>query len=246
MQNSWFSSKMFFWIFAALILPGLLWQGSASASQHDKTGGKAAIRLDDFTKTYPPGFSPGYWKYKKHKPFFGQGDRSYFQFVHDGPDQHFIHLQSGNNNFFTIGNHNEFSLKTWPILAWEWKMGKIPKQSSALDRKRDDQAGALCVVFDLGTFGFGTALCYFYEFFGPKNKNIQHENMKNMRFIILRTQAEDGVRKWYGERRNVFQDYVAGFGKPPDKKAVVVVQIDSDSTKSQAEAFYRNMYRRMQ
>ena len=50
--------------------------------------------------------------------------------------------------------------------------------------------------------------------------------------------GEDGVGQWITEARNVHEDYKKIYGEPPGEEAQVVsVTIDSDDTRSRAEAY---------
>ena len=214
----------------------------AMGSQHASPGD--FLRLDDFKKTYPPGKIPGKWKARYLLPYFGRGDRAHIHFVHDGPGQHFIHLETGKDNWLSLGMDVAFRAKDWPVLEWEWKVGKFPKGGDVRKADKDDQAGAICFIIGYGTFGYDSALCYLYENTGPKNKLLIHRKNKNTRFYFPRTREADGGQRWYKERRNIFQDYRKAFGKPPKKKGLIVLLIDSDSTETSAEVFYRNLYLR--
>ena len=94
-----------------------------------------------------------------------------------------------------------------------------------------------------GLVGFDS-LCYIWENGGPKDTPITSTKRDASRYLILRTAKEDGTGKWYLERRNILEDYTRVFGEAPREKAIIGIQIDSDSTESSAEAYYRNIYRR--
>ncbi len=98
----------------------------------------------------------------------------------------------------------------------------------------------MCLIVNPGLFGFKT-LCYLWENEGPKDKPLTSTKRDDSRYLILRTKAEDGMGEWKKEQRNLLTDYKRVFGKAPDDKAIVGMQIDSDSTESAAEAFYRNI-----
>lgn len=230
---------------AALAVAGMLFVfsggGSTMGSEHAEGD---AIRLDDFKKTYRPGKLPPGWISRYFAPYFGSGERALIQFVHKSPRQHYIHLASGKDNFFSLALKAPFRAEDWPVLEWEWKIGKFPKGGDVRKDGKDDQAGAICFILGLGTFGYDTSLCYFYENSGPKNKLLIHRNKKNNRFFFPRTREADGGNRWYKERRNLLKDYKKAFGKPPNEKGLIVMFIDSDSTETSAEAFYRNIYLR--
>ena len=227
------------WLAVVAVL--LLGAGFTSASNHTEG---AFIRLDDFSSSHPPGETPDKWKFKKFKPIFGSGERTFFQFVHQGPERHYIQMASGRNNFFSLIYPREFHLKDWPVLEWEWKVTKLPKGGDVRNKKYDDQAGSLCVIFGLGTFSYDQGLCYFYENAGSKGEIQVHPQADYTRYALLRTGEADGIGKWYRERRDLMADYIATFGRPPGQKGLIVMQIDSDSTGTAAEIFYRNLVQR--
>ncbi len=203
-----------------------------------------AVRLDNFDRTYPPGEAYGSWDLQKISPLFGSGADTFFQFVNGpGPDGHYIHLRSGRNNSFSLGAKDKFRLQDWPILEWEWKVTRTPKGGDVRVKERDDQAGSMCVIVNPGLTGFDS-LCYLWENDGPKEQLIVSTKRDASRYLILRTAKADGTGSWYKERRNMLEDYTKVFGKPPSEEAVIGMQIDSDSTESTGEAFYRNIYRR--
>ncbi|MDH5751553.1 MAG: DUF3047 domain-containing protein [Deltaproteobacteria bacterium] len=202
-----------------------------------------ALRLDDFDKTIKPNSTYGKWNSKKFSPVFGSGDTYFFQFVHKSADEHYLHMKSGKNNSFTVGIEDEFEVKDWPILEWEWKIDKLPARGDVRVKERDDQAGAMCFIVNPGLTGF-QSLCYIYENDGPKDTPITSTKNEDARYLILRTGKEDGTGKWLKEKRNMLEDFKKVFGSEPKKKAVIGVQIDSDSVQDKSEAFYRNIFRK--
>lgn len=203
-----------------------------------------AVRLDDFTRRYEPGELYGSWEVRKIAPLFGSGADQFFQFVDTGgADGHYIQLRSGRNNSFSLGRSDGFRLQDWPILEWEWKVTRTPKDGDVRVTARDDQAGSICVIVNPGLIGFDS-LCYLWENAGPKDTPITSTKRDASRYLILRTAQADGVGRWYAERRDMLADYTRVFGRPPAHDAVIGMQIDSDSTASGGEVFYRNIYRR--
>ncbi|MDH4247244.1 MAG: DUF3047 domain-containing protein [Deltaproteobacteria bacterium] len=204
--------------------------------------GQESVRVDDFQKTYKPNQTFGHWNARKFAPVFGNGDVYFFQFVHEG-ETHHLHLKSGKDNSFSVGVEEDFEVKDWPVLEWEWRVTQLPAGGDVRIKEKDDQAGAMCVIVNPGLTGF-SSLCYLWENDGPKDKPLVSTKKDNARYLILRTGAADGTGKWYSERRNILEDFTRVFGRAPDKKAVLGIQIDSDSVAGQAEAFYRNISRK--
>jgi hypothetical protein len=200
--------------------------------------------LDDFAETHAPREVYGDWTVRKFKPVLGSGDQFFFQFVHNATE-HAIVLKSGNDNSFSVGiTDKPFHVEDWPVWEWEWKMVRLPKGGDVRVRERDDQAGSVCLIVNPGLIGFKT-LCYLFENDGPKDKPIISVQRDDSRYLILRTvKSGDPMGTWLKERRNVLQDYQRLFGKAPEQLAIFGFQIDSNDTKSSAEAHYRNVYLR--
>ena len=205
--------------------------------------GQQELRLDVFSKTHSPNTAIPGWDSRKIAPFFGSGDRFFFQFVHKSDQEHYLHLKSGKNNSFSVGSEQRFKLQDWPILEWEWKVTQFPKGGDVRVKALDDQAGAICVVVNPGLVGFDS-LCYLWENDGPKETPITSSKRDDSKYLILRTAKADPTGDWVKERRNILEDYKRLFGREPTKEAVIGVQIDSDDTASSAEAFYRAIFLR--
>jgi hypothetical protein len=185
----------------------------------------------------------GNWKARKFSPVFGNGERYFYQFVHQGPD-HEIVLRSGTDNSFSLGLEKLFRLQQWPVVEWEWRMVKLPLGGDVRVREKDDQAGSLCFIVNPGLVGF-KSLCYLFENDGPKDTPLVSPQRGDSRYLIVRTaKAGDPVGVWLKERRNVLADYTRVFGKEPQEDAVIGFQIDSNDTQTSAEARYRNVYLR--
>jgi hypothetical protein len=54
-------------------------------------------------------------------------------------------------------------------------------------------------------------------------------------YIVLRS-GFDEVGKWVTERRNVVEDFRAIYGEAPDNPSALSLSIDSDDTRSSADA----------
>ena len=200
-----------------------------------------ALRIDDFSKTLPPDELPAGWDTQKFSPRLGTGDVFFVEFVHDGTAEgHFIHVKSGTNNSFAVGSERKFKVKDWPWLEWEWRVTQLPRGGDVRIKERDDQAGAMCVIHDPGLLSAET-LCYLWENKGPKGAELTSTKRDASKYIILRADDTDKLGEWHSERRNIWEDFKKLFGKEPAKDTVIGVQIDSNDTKSYAEAYYRNI-----
>jgi hypothetical protein len=198
------------------------------------------VRLDTHTKTLPPLALPEQWQARKIDPIFGSGEIYFFQFVNNGPDEQYIHLRSGRNNSFSVGHELRFRLQQYPELSWEWRITQLPKDGDVRILEQDDQAGSMCVIVDPGLIGF-KSLCYIWENDGPIDLPLTSRKRDDSKYIILRTGKAPPFGDWVAERRNMLQDYQLAFGEAPKEEAIIGMQIDSNSTRSVSEAFYRRI-----
>ncbi len=198
------------------------------------------LRLDTYPKTLPPLDLPNEWQSRKIDPIFGSGDVYFFQFVNDGVDKQYIHLRSGRNNSFTVGHEKRFRVEEFPELSWEWRVTQLPKDGDVRNADRDDQAGSLCLIVNPGLIGF-KSLCYIWENDGPLDLPLTSQKRDDSKYIILHTGKAPPFGEWVAERRNILQDYRLAFSEAPKEDAIIGMQIDSNSTKSISEAYYRRI-----
>ncbi|MDH4225116.1 MAG: DUF3047 domain-containing protein [Deltaproteobacteria bacterium] len=199
------------------------------------------VQLDNFDHSFSPGKLPPHWGKKKWAPLMFDGDMFFYHFFHDpATGDHYIHLKSGKNNSFSLGNDFTFLLDDYPVLSWEWKMAVLPVGGDIRVKEKDDQAGIMCVVVDPSLLNSKT-LCYLWENKGPVGMEVDSTKRKDSKYIILRSADKDPLNSWAAEKRNIRADYIRLFGSLPKAKALISLQIDSDDTGSQSEAFYRNI-----
>ncbi len=199
------------------------------------------LRLDTWTKNFSTNEEAPGWAARKFSPLVGSGDKYFYAFVHKSADEHYLHVATGKNNSFTVGTEKAYSLKEWPVVEWDWKMGILPKGGDIRVKEKDDQAGSFCIVLDPG-LNFDSSLCYIFENEAPKEQIFTGTRRSNAKYMVIRTaKSGDPVGEWLHEKRNVYEDYKKIFGREPAKPANYGVQIDSNDTESSAEAFYRNI-----
>ena len=200
-----------------------------------------SLRLDEYSETLKPNKVISGWDSTKFSPVFGSGNKFFFQFVYKSPEEHYLHLASGDDNSFSVGSKKEIKLADWPVLSWEWKVTTTPKGGDVQIKEKDDQAGSICLVVDPGMTSFDSSLCYIYENDGPKDQVLTSKKDEKAKYIIVRSAKADGLGKWFSEKRNLLEDYKKAFGRTPTKIGVIGMQIDSNDTKSSGEAFFRKI-----
>lgn len=128
-------------------------------------------------------------------------------------------------------------LKEFPLLTWSWKVVRLPAAGDVRQRATDDQAGQVYVVFPRwpSPLTNSDVVGYVWDSRAPVGTQLTNPKAANVRIIVV----ESGTARlgtWQRQKRNVAGDYVALFGRQPPRVGQVAVMIDSDDTRSEAEA----------
>ncbi len=128
------------------------------------------------------------------------------------------------------------SLKSHPILSWEWRVHSLPKNAMENDENSNDAAASIYVVYELsGLFKTPKVIRYTWSSSLPKNTIISKGKQK----IVVLESGSQRIRQWVKFERNIYDDYVQLFGQePPDKPLAILILSDANNTKSFALADY--------
>jgi len=159
-------------------------------------------------------------------------------------DQIAVRFKSG-NSAFGIYNTQDFDIREYPVLNWEWKVLELPAGGSFLDKEKDDQAAQVYVSFgSLSMFNkpFVQAVGYYWSSTLPVGTEGPCPTWGKSRAIVLQT-GEEKLGEWVAEKRNVYEDYVRLFNdKKPSHVSALRLYTNSQHTKSSSEAFFRNIF----
>src|SRR5262249_46013188 len=122
-------------------------------------------------------------------------------------------------------------------LSWSWKVTRLPAAADGRVRATDDAAAQIYLVFprwpDPTTAS--DVIGYVWDTSAPAGMRFTSPKAANARLIV----GESGPanpRTWLDYQRNVAEDYVAVFGREPPRVGKVALMIDSNDTRSSAEA----------
>jgi len=148
-----------------------------------------------------------------------------------------LHLLSKQNSF-GVYKKMDFKIQDYPFLSWRWKVTVLPSGGDVRNKKTDDQAAEVYVLFPRFPAAVNTRLVgYIWENLTPKDIHVTSLKSSNTRYVILRN-ASDPLGQWQQEKRNVYQDYRDLFGEEPPGVGGITLMIDSDDTKSSAEGYF--------
>jgi hypothetical protein len=152
---------------------------------------------------------------------------------------HAVHLVSEKASF-AITKEIEVDLQQYPFIHFRWKAVELPKGGDFRDKQTDDQAGQVYVVF--GTFKLTAKIVgYLWENGAPRFTTGVSPAWGKTRLIVLQSGSEN-IGKWIWEKRNLYDDYKALFGKEPRKANLISLFINSQHTQSRAECWYGEIY----
>jgi hypothetical protein len=145
---------------------------------------------------------------------------------------------------FSLAKAVDIDLKKTPHLEWEWKVTELPAGGDFRRRATDDQAAQLFVVFSSGGFR-QEVIVYLWDSTAPQGTASKMSPPPLYPFVTLQgvvvRSAEAQIGEWIAERRDVAEDYRRLFGKEPEGVQGIGIHINTQHTRSQAEAFWRSV-----
>ena len=145
---------------------------------------------------------------------------------------------------FSLTKAVDVDLKRTPYLEWMWKVTELPKGGDFRQTATDDQAAQLIVVFSWGALR-QEVIMYMWDSSAPEGTASRvppppFYPFLNLQGVVVRS-GDTQKGEWIAETRNVVADYKRLFGKEPEKVLGIRIQINTQHTKSQAEAFWRSV-----
>ena len=172
---------------------------------------------------------PAGWEIKEKS---GKAD---FAVVKDG-DIAAARFRSANTSF-SLQKEVKVDLKQFPIVAWKWKVTKLPAQGDFRKSNKDDQAAQLFLAFSKTK-----AIVYIWDTTAPLGlmESTSPVPFMTVKVVVVRSgPAEMG--KWITERRNVYEDYKKLYGSEPPAVNGVRLQINSQHTETSAESYFADV-----
>jgi len=185
-----------------------------------------SLTVADFSSAAVGGGVPAGWELKEKS---GKAD---FAVVKDG-DVSAVRFRSSNTSF-SLQKELKVDLKQFPVLAWKWKVAKLPAGGDFRKSKTDDQAAQLFVAFTKTK-----SIVYIWDTSAPQGlmEDTTPVPFMHVKVVVVRSGAAD-LGKWISESRNVYADYKKLFGDEPPAVSGVRLQINSQHTGTSAESYF--------
>lgn len=138
---------------------------------------------------------------------------------------------------FSLQKKVHIVLQESPVLVWDWKVTELPRGGDFRHSHTDDQAAQLIVAFSSSRF-----LAYIWDSTAPKDlvASAPAPPFRKI-FAIVVQSGSQRLGDWITERRNLLDDYKQAFGEEAETIEGVRIQINSQHTKSRAEAYWRSI-----
>jgi hypothetical protein len=184
------------------------------------------------------GFSPGWRTNWREQSLFAKP--THYEVVDDA-GKPVLHAVSHSANAGLIRE----VVRSQPVdarLRWRWKVSAaLPGNTRERQRAGDDYAARVFVVFETSIVPLRTrAINYVWATTEKTGAVFASPYTKNVGIVVLRSGDAD-AGQWRPESRDVLADYRSFFGEPPTRISAVAVLVDTDNTKSKAEAWFTDL-----
>jgi hypothetical protein len=179
------------------------------------------------TRGIPDGWKGGNW-----------GSPRYDFEIVDVNGQRVLHLKSeGDSSTVSREIKDKVNLKKTPILEWRWRITQLPRGADARKAATDDQAGQIYVTWPRFPETVRSRIIgYIWDTTAPVGSIFKSEKTGTVHYVVVES-GPAKLGRWITEQRNVAEDFKKIYGGAPDGPGVLSIAIDSDDTRSTAEAF---------
>ena len=149
-----------------------------------------------------------------------------------------LHLKSdGDSSTISRDIKGKVNVKQTPILEWRWKVTKLPRGADARNGSTDDEAGQVYVAWPRFPEALRSRIIgYIWDTTAPQGAIFKSQKAGTVHYVVVQS-GTARLGQWITERRNVAEDFKKIYGEEPDNPGVISLSIDSDDTKSSAEAY---------
>ena len=147
-----------------------------------------------------------------------------------------VRLRSARTSF-ALHRDLVVSLDEFPVLAWSWKIARLPAGADVRDGRRDDQAAQVYVVFPRwpAPRTHSDVIGYVWDTTAPVGTTLTSPKASNVKIIVVES-GPARLGSWQRQRRNVAADYQTLFRRLPPRVGAIALMIDANDTGTTAEA----------
>jgi len=127
-------------------------------------------------------------------------------------------------------------------VSWRWRVqASLSQNEHERERRGDDYAARLFVVFDSDRFGPLTqALCYVWAAREAVGAAYWSPYASGVATIVVES-GDLRAKEWVAEERDFVADYRNVFGMPPKTVTAVAIMVDTDNTDLSATTWFASI-----
>ncbi|MBN2331904.1 MAG: DUF3047 domain-containing protein [Deltaproteobacteria bacterium] len=134
-------------------------------------------------------------------------------------------------------------LEQTPYLSWQWRIENRLPPLNEQSKAGNDYAARVYVVVDGGLLFWKTlAINYVWAASSPKDHFWPNAFAGPNAMMLALRSTEDKAATWYGEKRNLKDDFKKLFAKDIRYIDAIALMTDTDNSKGKATSYYGNIY----
>ncbi|HEX7217169.1 MAG TPA: DUF3047 domain-containing protein [Methylomirabilota bacterium] len=214
----------------AFLLAGASWLGHVRPA--GAAGPGVSIETWSGATVGASGVPPGWQKYETPG-----GHPAYDFTVVEDAGRRALRMRSAGDHS-TIAKEVQADLTATPILAWQWRVIGLPSGANLENRATSDATGHIFAVWPrFPAFARSRLIGYVWDPALPVGTVVPSRKTSTVSFIVVR-RGQSGLGQWLDERRHVADDHLKVFGDAATALPVVALSIDTNDTRSAAEAMF--------
>jgi hypothetical protein len=189
---------------------------------------------EPFPPRLPAGGVPRGWEVRE---FAGQAS---VELVRDEPGLA-LRLRSDGTSFALLRSVS-VDLAQTPVLSWSWKVTHLPAGGDVRQQRTDDEAAQVYVIFPRwpSPETRSHVIGYVWDTRAPVGTVLTSPKAPNVKIVVVES-GPSRAGAWQRQERNVRDDYVALFGRPPLLVGAMAVMADTDDTRGSSEALLADL-----
>ncbi len=137
---------------------------------------------------------------------------------------------------FALYRNLAVDLAEFPWLSWAWKVMRLPAGGDVRERRFDDEAGQVYLVFPRwpSPRTQSDVIGYVWDTTAPVGTRLTSPKAGNVKVVVVAS-GRGALNTWQRFERNVAQDYEAVFGHQPPRVGLLALMTDANDTASATE-----------
>lgn len=200
------------------------------------TPSRDSIRyLESFDYPLQVGAFPNTWEARRKGVFKARSNEIYYHLKRAEPEGNLYLAAETFGEAIDAGRLAEINLRVYEKVRWRWRVWNLPEGGNEEDKKLNDSAAAVRLVFYGGIRP--RMLKYVWSTTLPAKTETESAGNKKIKVVVLRSGIKQTGR-WVWEEVNAYKDYKRLFGGEPRPVRIIGVISDGNNTKSHVKADY--------